>query len=221
MSRRGVSSWTIRGLGLSLLLAATVAEAASTDGKQGLLALGSEAPEFRLSDVVSGRTVSLEDFAGKKALLVMIICRHCPYVQHVKQGMARLAKDYADKSLGIVAISSNDISAFPEDAPEGLKEMAQEAGFSFPVCYDERQQVAKAYTAVATPDFFLFDAQRRLVYRGQFDASRPGKLWVPVTGRDVRAAIDAVLAGRPVPQPQKPSFGCSIKWKPGHEPPYL
>ncbi len=185
-----------------------------------MLALGTKAPAFELPDVVSGETITLETFAGKKALLVMFICRHCPYVKHVQSELARLGRDYAGSDLGIVAISSNDAANYPDDAPEKLKEMALREGFTFPFCYDESQEVARAYTAACTPDFFLFDADRNLVYRGQLDDSRPenGK---PVTGRDLRAAIDAVLAGRPVDPDQKPSVGCNIKWKPGNEPPYF
>ncbi|MCL6546521.1 MAG: thioredoxin family protein [Bryobacteraceae bacterium] len=178
-----------------------------------MLALGTPAPDFSLPDVVSGRTVSLKDFADKKALLVMFICRHCPYVVHVKHELARLGVDYADKPVGIVAISSNDAEAYPEDAPESLKQMALELGFRFPFLYDESQDVARAYSAACTPDFFLFDAGRKLVYRGQLDDSRPGN-GIPVTGRDLRAAIDAVLADQPVNSNQKPSLGCNIKWKP-------
>ena len=191
----------------------------TTQGKRGLLAPGSPAPAFALPDVVSGATVSLEDFADRDALLVMFLCRHCPYVQHVKDGVAQLARDYSGARTGIVAISANDAVAYPQDGPEGLKAMAHEAGFTFPYLYDATQAVAKAYTAVCTPDFFLFDRDRRLVYRGRFDDSRPGN-GAPVTGQDVRAAIDALLAGTPVPSAQQPSFGCSIKWKSGNEPAY-
>ena len=179
------------------------------------LFLGSQAPPFRLTDVVSGRTISRDDVAEKKALLVMFICRHCPYVQHVKTGLAQLGRDHAQANVAIVAISANDPAAYPDDSPEQLKQLALEAGFNFAVLFDETQEVAKAYGARYTPDFYLFDAERKLVYHGQFDDSRPGNN-TPVTGKDVRAAIDAVLAGQPVPADQKPSFGCSIKWKPGH-----
>ncbi len=184
-----------------------------------MLALGTQAPDFRLPDVVSGKTISPATFAGKQALLVMFICRHCPYVVHVKEELARIGKDYAGKDLGIVAISANDVKHYPEDAPDQLKTMARELGFAFPFCYDESQETAKAYTAACTPDFFLFDKDRRLVYRGQLDDSRPdnGK---PVTGLDLRAAIDAVLAGKPVSKEQRPSLGCNIKWRKGSEPPY-
>jgi peroxiredoxin len=179
-----------------------------------MLALGTPAPDFHLPDVITGKTVSLSDSAGTKALLVMFICRHCPYVQHVQEGLARLGRDYAGKSLSIVAISSNDAVAYPDDAPDKLKAMAAQLGFSFPFCYDESQQVARAYTAACTPDFFLFDEARKLAYRGQLDDSRPGN-GKPVTGRDLRAAIDTVLEGRAVDPQQKPSIGCNIKWKGG------
>jgi peroxiredoxin len=177
-----------------------------------MLALGTPAPDFRMLDVVSGSTISLDTFAGKKALLVMFICRHCPFVLHVKNELVRLGKDYEGKAVGIVAVSSNDADTYPDDAPASLKEMALELGFRFPFCHDETQQVAKAFSAACTPDFFLFDEQRKLVYRGQLDGSRPGNS-VPVTGRDLRAAIDAVLAGRSVDPKQTPSIGCNIKWK--------
>ena len=185
-----------------------------------ILALGTKAPDFKLPDVVSGKTISLETFAGKKGLLVMFICNHCPYVQHVKDELARLGRDYANKDVGIVAISANDASSYPDDSPESLKKMAQELKFNFPFCYDESQETAKAYTAACTPDFFLFDADRRLVYRGQLDESRPGSS-KPVTGKDLRAAIDALLAGKPVSKEQRPSMGCNIKWKKGNEPSYF
>ena len=184
-----------------------------------MLALGTRAPEFSLPDVVSGKTISLSMFAGKQALLVMFICRHCPYVVHVRQELARLGKDYARKNIGIVAISANDAAGYPNDAPEKLREMAQELDLAFPFCHDESQQTAKAYTAACTPDFFLFDAARELVYRGQLDESRPGN-GKPLTGKDLRAAMDAVLDELPVSQDQQPSMGCNIKWKKGNEPAY-
>ena len=184
-----------------------------------MLELGTEAPEFVLPDVVSGKSISLKTFAGKKAFLVMFICQHCPYVQHVKEALARLGKDYAARDIGIVAISSNDAKNYPDDAPAPLKAMAQNEGFPFPLCYDEDQKIAKAYTAACTPDFFLFDDKRRLVYRGQLDDSRPGN-GKPVTGRDLRSAVEAVLADKPVPSTQRPSVGCNIKWKPGNAPDY-
>lgn len=185
-----------------------------------MLKLGTKAPDFHLLDVSSGRTVSLKNFAEKKALLVMFICQHCPYVQHVKRELARLGKDYVEKDLGVVAISSNDAQKYPDDAPENLAAFAREEGFNFPMCYDETQEVARTYSAACTPDFFLFDDQRALVYRGQLDDSRPdsGK---PVTGKDLRAAIDAALAGKPASKKQRPSAGCNIKWKPGKEPNYF
>lgn len=184
-----------------------------------MLPLGTPAPPFSLRDVVSGKTYSLDSFAGKTALLVMFICRHCPYVMHVQQEIARLGQDYADSALGIVAISSNDPQQYPDDAPERLKDMAQRLNFRFPLCFDETQEIAKAYKAACTPDFYLFDRERRLVYRGQLDDSRPGNN-KPVTGRDLRAAIEAALTGKPVPAEQKPSIGCGIKWKPGNAPSY-
>jgi peroxiredoxin len=184
-----------------------------------MLALGTVAPDFSLPDVVSGETISLAGMAGKKALLVMFICQHCPYVKHVKEQLATLGKDYQGSELGIVAISANDVASYPADAPEQLKEMAIALGFTFPFCYDETQEVAKAYTAACTPDFFLFDGERKLVYRGQLDDSRPGN-GLPVTGKDLRQAIEATLTGQPISPDQKPSIGCNIKWKPGNEPGY-
>ena len=184
-----------------------------------MLPLGTTAPMFILPDVVSGKNYSLDSFTGKDALLVMFICRHCPYVKHVEQELAKLGKDYENKKLGVVGISSNDPAAYPDDAPDQLKEMATRLDFRFPFCYDEAQEIAKAYKAACTPDFYLFDAPRRLVYRGQLDDSRPGND-KPITGRHLRAAIDAVLAGKPVDKHQKPSIGCSIKWKPGNAPPH-
>jgi peroxiredoxin len=177
-----------------------------------MLPLGTLAPPFELRDVVSGSTVSLEQFAGKKALLVMFICRHCPYVKHVQNELAKLSVDYAGKSVAMVAISSNDAQAYPDDAPESLREMALELKFNFPYCYDETQAVARAYHAVCTPDFFLFDQDRRLVYRGRLDSSRP-RSTDPVTGDELRAAIDALLEGREVNPDQIPSMGCNIKWR--------
>ena len=185
-----------------------------------MLSLGTQAPDFHLADVVSGEIISLSSFADKKALLVMFICRHCPFVKHIKEELAHLGLDYFKSDLGIVAISANDANNYPDDSPDSLKAMATELGFKFPLCYDETQETAKAYTAACTPDFFLFDASRQLAYRGQLDESRPsnGK---PVTGLDLRAAIEAVLAGNPVEGEQKPSIGCNIKWKPDREPSYF
>jgi peroxiredoxin len=184
-----------------------------------MLALGTKAPDFELPDVVSGRKVSIRDFDRKQALLVMFICRHCPYVRHVRRELARLGRDFADSDLAMVAISSNDPIEYPEDAPQSLAEEAREAGYAFPYLFDETQEVAKAYTAACTPDFFLFDADRALVYRGQLDDSRPSN-GLPVTGEDLRAAIEAVLSGEPVSDDQRASIGCSIKWRPGNEPAY-
>ena len=177
-----------------------------------MLALGTQAPPFQLPDVVTGEGVTLDSFDTKKGLLVMFICRHCPFVKHVEVELASIGGDYADKDLGIVAISSNDAAEYPEDAPESLKEMADALQFNFPYLYDEDQSVAKQYTAACTPDFFLFDSARTLVYRGQLDASRPGNDF-PVTGVDLRAAIDAVLTDAAVSSEQRPSVGCNIKWK--------
>ena len=184
-----------------------------------MLDLGTEAPPFSLPDVVTGQIVSRDDFAGGAGLLVMFICRHCPFVKHVQEELARIGEDYKGSKLGIVAISSNDAEKYPDDAPESLRELAVDLGFAFGFCYDETQEVAKAYGAACTPDFYLFDADLRLVYRGQLDDSRPGND-KPVTGRDLRAAIDAVLEGRAVPADQRPSIGCNIKWKAGNEPGY-
>lgn len=184
-----------------------------------MLSLGTKAPEFSLPDTVSGKIISPAVFADKKAFLVMFICRHCPYVQHVKKELARIGRDYKDKNAGIVAISSNDSDAYPVDAPASLAEFVREEGFVFPLCYDETQEVARAYTAACTPDIFLFDQERKLVYRGQVDDSRPGNN-KPLTGKDLRAALDAVLSDKPVDSNQHPSSGCGIKWKPGNEPSY-
>lgn len=185
-----------------------------------MLALGTTAPEFQLPDAVSGKTISLANFADKQGLLVIFMCCHCPFVKHVEQELAKLGLDYGDKNLGIVAISSNDADKYPDDAPPKLKEMAETLGFNFPVCYDATQEVAKAYTAACTPDFFLFDSKYKLVYRGQLDDSRPS-LEIPVTGVDLRAAIDTLLAGKALSPDQKPSIGCNIKWKLGQEPDYF
>ena len=179
--------------------------------ESAMLALGTPAPDFNLTEVVSGRTLSLADFAQKNALLVMFICRHCPFVKHLEHAIAALGHDYAASALGIVAISSNDAIAHPSDAPESLAEQAREKGFSFAYLYDQIQEVARAYDATCTPDFFLFDANRKLVYRGQFDGSRPGND-VPVDGVDLRQAIQHLLAGKPISEHQTPSLGCNIKW---------
>jgi peroxiredoxin len=181
-----------------------------------MLPLGTLAPPFALRDVVGGQIISLDSFAEKTALLVMFICRHCPYVKHVEQEIAKIGRDYKDTGLGMIGISSNDPVQYPDDAPPRLKEMAERLDFTFPLCFDETQDIAKAYLAACTPDFYLFDQERQLAYRGQLDDSRPGSS-KPVTGRDLRSAIDVVLAGKPVKSNQKPSIGCSIKWKPGSE----
>lgn len=177
-----------------------------------MLELGTTAPDFALTDVVTGKLVRRDDFRGNQALLVMFICTHCPYVKHIERDLAKLGKDYAGKSLGIVAISSNDVTTHPADSPAGMKQQAQTMGFSFPYLYDETQAVAHAYKAACTPDFFLFDGNFQLVYRGEFDRSRPGNS-VAITGEDLRTAIDAALAGKPPLEDQRPSIGCNIKWK--------
>jgi peroxiredoxin len=183
-----------------------------------MLPLGTTAPDFSLPDT-NGRTVSLADFDDKNAVVVMFICNHCPYVKHVRAELARLGRDYTGRGVAFVAINANDAEKYPDDAPEKMREEAAAAGYTFPYLFDETQQVAQAYHAACTPDFFVFDGDRRLVYRGQLDDSRP-KNTLPVTGADLRAAIDAVLAGEPVDELQKPSIGCNIKWKPGNEPGY-
>lgn len=185
-----------------------------------MLALGTAAPDFQLPDVVSGKILSLTDFDRAEALLVMFICQHCPFVKHIQLELARIGQDYNQQSLEIVAISANDVANYPDDSPEKLKAMAQELGFNFPVCYDETQAVSKAYTAACTPDFFLFNSDRQLAYRGQLDDSRPSTD-IPVTGKDLRQAIEQVVQGKEVNFEQKPSIGCNIKWKPGNEPEYF
>ena len=185
-----------------------------------MLALGTEAPPFELPDTVTGEKVSMTDFDDKTGLLVMFICNHCPYVKHIKESLADFSKEYADSDLGIVAISSNDIEAYPTDSPEHMKNEAMEFGYQFPYLYDEDQSVAAAYTAMCTPDFFLFDSDRKLVYRGRYDESRP-ESGIPVTGKDLRAAVDALLSGEELPDEQYPSMGCSIKWKDGNTPAYF
>jgi peroxiredoxin len=177
-----------------------------------MLELGTTAPDFALTDTVTGNTVRRDDFKGKDALLVMFICTHCPYVKHIESSLGKLGADYAAKPIGIVAISSNDATTYPADSPAGLKAQAQAQGFTFPYLYDETQDVARAYSAACTPDLFLFDKDFKLVYRGQYDSSRPGN-GIPVTGEDLRAAIDTVLKGKPVSADQRPSIGCNIKWK--------
>jgi peroxiredoxin len=181
--------------------------------------LGMPAPDFRLPDT-SGKLVSLSDFAKAPALLVVFMCNHCPFVKHIRAGLAQFARDYQPRGLAMVGINSNDVASYPEDSPAKMAEEVKAAGYTFPYLYDETQAVAKAYHAACTPDFFLFDRDRRLVYRGQFDDSRPSN-GRPVTGADLRAAADAVLAGRPVPAEQKASIGCNIKWKRGAAPDYF
>jgi peroxiredoxin len=185
-----------------------------------MLPLGVSAPDFQLTDVVSGNSISLATFSEQPALLVMFISVHCPFVKHVQSQLAQIGKDYTDGGLGIVAISPNDVEKYPDDAPEHQRELARAEGFNFPICYDPDQSVAKAYTAACTPDFFLFDRDRTLAYRGQLDDSRPsnGK---PVTGQDLRHAIELLLAGKDVDPNQRPSIGCNIKWIPGNEPEYF
>lgn len=181
-----------------------------------MLPLGTKAPNFALRNVVDGVTVSRDDYRDRTGLLVMFICNHCPYVKHVRSELARLGRDYQPR-IGIVAISSNDVANYPDDSPPLMCDEAQCHGYTFPYCYDETQEVAMAYHAACTPDFFLFDRAMELVYRGQLDDSRPGND-KPLTGKDLRAAIDALLAGAPIPSDQKPSMGCNIKWKKGNAP---
>jgi peroxiredoxin len=175
-------------------------------------ALGSQSPDFRLPDVVTGRMVTKDEAAGPKGLLVMFLSRHCPFVKHVQDELASIGRDYQKSGVGIAAISSNDAVTYPDDGPESLAEMAKDLGFSFPYLYDEPQDVARAYDAQCTPDFFLYDGQGKLAYRGQLDDSRPGN-GIPVTGKDLPGALDALMTGRPVSPDQRPSIGCNIKWK--------
>jgi thiol-disulfide isomerase/thioredoxin len=184
-----------------------------------MMALGTKAPPFSLVNV-DGRIVSLADYEEKPILLVMFICNHCPYVKHIAPYLSLLGRDYLFKGVGIVAINSNDASAYPADSPEHMVHESEERGYYFPYLYDETQEVAKAYHAACTPDFFVFGRHQQLAYRGQLDSSRPGND-IPVTGEDLRAALDALIAGKPVPQVQKPSMGCNIKWKAGNEPDYF
>ena len=183
-----------------------------------MLPLGTVAPGFRLSDT-DGKTVSLDEFNEAPALLVAFICNHCPYVKHVRHELARLGKEYQGKGVAVVAISSNDVNNYPDDSPKMMAKEKAEVGYTFPYLYDESQQVALAYKAACTPDFYVFDKDQKLVYRGQLDASRPGNP-IPLTGKDLRSALDAVLAGKPVSDDQRPSIGCNIKWKRGNEPDY-
>jgi peroxiredoxin len=184
-----------------------------------MLELGTKAPDFHLPDT-EGNLVSLSDFDDAPVLLVVFMCNHCPFVRHILDHLLELAKEYQAKGVAAVGINSNDVESYPDDRPEMMAKIAREKGFPFPYLYDETQEVAKSYRAACTPDFFLFDGQRRLAYRGQMDDSRPGN-HEPITGADLRAALEAVLAGRPVPERQRPSMGCNIKWKPGNEPEYF
>jgi peroxiredoxin len=183
-----------------------------------MLPLGTRAPAFKLPDV-NGRQIALADFPDALAMVVVFMCNHCPYVKHLRNGLVQLAREYLPRGVALVGISSNDASKYPADSPAKMAEEAKAAGYIFPYLYDESQSVAKAYRAACTPDFYVFDQDKALVYRGQFDDSRPGN-GIPVTGKDLRAALDAVLAGSPVGPAQKPSIGCNIKWKPGNEPDY-
>ena len=184
-----------------------------------MLPLGTTAPDFKLPDT-NGQIVSLADFKDKAALVVLFICNHCPYVKHIRSGLAQFGRDSQSRGVGIVAINSNDVENYPEDSPAKMRDEMKSAGYTFPYLYDETQGVAKAYRAACTPDIYLFDKNRKLVYRGQFDDSRPGN-GIAVTGKDLRAALDAVLAGKPVSPNQKVSIGCNIKWKAGSEPDYF
>lgn len=184
-----------------------------------MLSLGTTAPDFSLPDT-KGNKVSLSDFQNAPALLVMFICNHCPFVKHVQDALVDLVKEYQARGVVAVAINANDVSKYPDDGPDKMAAEAEAKGYTFSYLLDESQEVAKAYRAACTPDFFVFDRNRRLIYRGQMDASRPGNS-VPVTGADLRAALEAALAERPAAARQKPSMGCNIKWKPGHEPDYF
>lgn len=181
-----------------------------------MVALGTRAPEFTLTDT-AGRSIALGDYRSSPVLVVLFICNHCPYVKHVREELARLGRDYIARGVAMIAINSNDVENYPEDSPARMAEEARSAGYTFPYLYDESQSVARAYQAACTPDIFVFDRDRRLAYRGQLDDSRPGSR-VPVTGRDLRAALDALLEGKTVSPQQRPSMGCNIKWKAGNEP---
>ena len=185
-----------------------------------MLPLGTTAPDFALPDTVSGKTVSLADFKDAPALLVMFLCNHCPYVKHIQSGLTKMAKDFQARGVGVAGISANDAENYPDDSPENMAVEARTAGYTFPYLYDESQAVARAYRAACTPDFFLFDRTHRLVYRGQMDGARR-RNDVPVTGQDLRAAVDAALSGKPVSPEQTASLGCNIKWQPGREPDYF
>lgn len=184
-----------------------------------MLPLGAAAPDFSLPNV-DGTTVSLGDYQDAPALLVMFMCNHCPFVKHIAAELAKLGRDYSERGVAIVGINSNDVENYADDSPEMMRQETEQQGYTFPYLYDETQEVAKSYRAACTPDFFLFDGDHCLVYRGQLDSSRPGS-GIPVTGEDLRAALDAVLAGDPVASEQRPSIGCNIKWKAGNEPEYF
>ena len=177
-----------------------------------MMPLGTLAPDFKLPDTISGKVLSLAELKSDKATLIMFICNHCPFVKHVDEGLVALANDYQDKGVSIIAISSNDVDNYPQDGPELMKEEAEKVGYNFPYLYDESQEVAKAYDAACTPDFYIFDKNLKCAYRGQLDGSRPGND-IPVTGRDIRAALDDIMAEKEVSAPQMPSLGCNIKWK--------
>lgn len=180
--------------------------------ESNMMPLGTKAPDFNLPDVISGKKKSVTELKSDKATIVMFICNHCPFVKHVQKGLVKLANDYIPKGISFIAISSNDVEAFPDDSPERMKEVAKQFGYPFPYLFDESQDIARAYGAACTPDFYVFDKDLKCVYRGQMDDSRPSND-IPVTGKDVRAALDAILAGKPVSKDQKPSIGCNIKWK--------
>ncbi len=184
-----------------------------------MVPIGTEAPDFQLKDT-SGKIVRRDDFRGKRGLLVMFICNHCPFVKHIQSELVKLTIEYQEKGIGILGINSNDADKYPEDSPEKMREEIKKAGYTFPYLYDETQEVAKKYKAACTPDFFLFDENFKLVYRGQFDDSRPGNGKL-ITGIDLRTALDCLLQNKPIPEHQKPSIGCNIKWKPGNEPEYF
>jgi len=184
-----------------------------------MLPLGTAAPDFSLMNV-DGRCLSLADVTGPRGTVVMFLCNHCPFVKHVADQLAVLGRDVMPQGIGVVAISSNDVATYPADSPEQMVRESEERGYPFPYLFDETQEVAKAYRAACTPDFYLFDGEQRLVYRGQLDQSRPDS-GIPVTGEDLRRAIDAVLAGGSIPEPQRPSLGCNIKWREGNEPEYF
>ena len=184
-----------------------------------MVSLGTKAPDFSLPDV-KGKIVSLSDYADRKALLVVFMCNHCPYVKHIRYDFAKLAKEYQDRGVAVVGINANDVDSYPEDGPEDMARVAKEVGYTFDYLYDSSQEVAQAYHAACTPDFFLFDGDRKLFYRGQMDSSRPGND-IPITGQDLRDALDRLLEGSEAPEIQRPSMGCNIKWKPGKEPDYF